>query len=190
MNIKCTDILFLKIISDILVCYVPDDLFCSVSGSVRPGSSFFRWFSDDPPPYPGKYSRTNVNYLPSYESAVEIVNQSGQTTDMGNDVVTIEPSHSLQDVNSDNNVIMFTVPEDTDTGLNPTQRPEPNNENRVEDPGESHAANLVDETCSENRINDNVENGPNVFEVTSSGSHVTMLGETSGEFSLRESQRI
>ena len=186
MNIKCTDILFLKIISDIQVCYVPDDLFCSVSGSVRPGSSFFRWFSDDPPPYPGKYSRTNVNYLPSYESAVGIVNQSGQTTDVGNDMVTIEPSHSLQDVNGDNNVIMFTVPEDTstDTGLNPTQRPEPNNENRVEDPGESHAANLVDETCSENRINDNVENGPNVFEVTSSGSHVTVLGETSGEFSL------
>ena len=159
-----------------------------MSGNVRPGSSFFRWFSDDPPPYPGKYSRTNVNYLPSYESAVGIVNQSGQTTDVGNDVVNIEPSQSLQDVNSDNNVIMFTVPEDNDTGSNPTQRPEPNNENRAEDPSEWHALNLVDETCSENRVNDNVENGHSVFEVTSSGSHVTVFDETSGEYSVRESE--
>ncbi|XP_061169210.1 uncharacterized protein LOC133178523 isoform X2 [Saccostrea echinata] len=29
-------------------------------------------FSDDPPPYPGKYSKTNINYLPSYDSAIKM----------------------------------------------------------------------------------------------------------------------
>lgn len=29
-------------------------------------------FIDDPPPYPGKYSKTNINYLPSYDSAIKM----------------------------------------------------------------------------------------------------------------------
>lgn len=29
-------------------------------------------FRDDPPPYPGKYSKTNINYLPSYDSALKM----------------------------------------------------------------------------------------------------------------------
>lgn len=29
-------------------------------------------FRDDPPPYPGKYSKTNINYLPSYDSAIKM----------------------------------------------------------------------------------------------------------------------
>lgn len=47
----------------------PNNNTCS---GIRPGPSFLNWLADEPPPYPGKYSRTNVNYLPSYESALDI----------------------------------------------------------------------------------------------------------------------
>ncbi|XP_022290256.2 uncharacterized protein LOC111101894 [Crassostrea virginica] len=34
-------------------------------------------YADDPPPYPGKLSRTNINYLPSYNSALQLSTLSG-----------------------------------------------------------------------------------------------------------------
>lgn len=49
----------------------------------RPVPSLAR-FTDDPPPYPGKYSKTNVNYLPSYDSAIKMAPelQIGNIDDM------------------------------------------------------------------------------------------------------------
>ncbi|XP_078331558.1 uncharacterized protein LOC111123957 isoform X3 [Crassostrea virginica] len=74
-----------------------------MNSDVRPGSSFFQRFSDDPPPYPGKYSRTNMNYLPSYESAIKIANELDQT------------ACGSQEMKDDCSVIMFTVQEDFNT---------------------------------------------------------------------------
>lgn len=76
--------------------------------NTRPGSSFLQWFRDEPPPYPGKYSRTNVNYLPSYMSAIEMEQerQRQETATMS------QPARDLPEVSSESSVIMFTAPED------------------------------------------------------------------------------
>lgn len=79
-----------------------------VLDNTRPGSSFLQWLRDEPPPYPGKYSRTNVNYLPSYLSAIEMEQerQRQETATMS------QPARDLPEVSSESSVIMFTAPED------------------------------------------------------------------------------
>lgn len=52
------------------VCHVP-----CVVGTAGGGSD--QTYADDPPPYPGKMSRTNINYLPSYNSALQMSSLSG-----------------------------------------------------------------------------------------------------------------
>lgn len=76
--------------------------------NTRPSSSFLQWLRDEPPPYPGKYSRTNVNYLPSYLSAIEMEQerQRQETATMS------QPARDLPEVSSESSVIMFTAPED------------------------------------------------------------------------------
>lgn len=83
-------------------------VFFLVSDNTRPGSSFLQWLRDEPPPYPGKYSRTNVNYLPSYLSAIEMEQerQRQETATMS------QPARDLPEVSSQSSVIMFTAPED------------------------------------------------------------------------------
>lgn len=83
-------------------------MFSLVSDNIRPSSSFLQWLRDEPPPYPGKYSRTNVNYLPSYLSAIEMEQerQRQETATMS------QPARDLPEVSSQSSVIMFTAPED------------------------------------------------------------------------------
>jgi hypothetical protein len=99
-----------------------------LSDDVRPGPSFLRWLSDDPPPYPGKYSRTNVNYLPSYESAIEIERERARETENNStrDVVqrALESAEVASTSGSDavpstsgSDVVVFTVAGGSDSSL-------------------------------------------------------------------------
>ncbi|XP_061169190.1 uncharacterized protein LOC133178513 [Saccostrea echinata] len=64
-------------------------------------------YDDPPPPYPGKYSKTNVNYLPSYDSAMKMeqdrraVNNLSEGT--GSAVFSISSESSAMDSSSANN---------------------------------------------------------------------------------------
>jgi hypothetical protein len=82
---------------------------------------------DDPPPYPGKYSKTNINYLPSYDSAVKMAPELRMCDDTGmalsiqylddsdgsdlNDISN-EEMQSLQEDPSYRNVCLSTAIED------------------------------------------------------------------------------
>lgn len=59
-------------------------------------------YADDPPPYPGKLSRTNINYLPSYNSALQMSSLSGGLTD--------ETSNRPESIRKDQNETYLTVP--------------------------------------------------------------------------------
>lgn len=83
----------------------------------RPGSSILQWLRDEPPPYPGKYSRTNVNYLPSYQSAIEI-EQERQRQERA---TLSQQVRDLPEVSSETSVIMFTAAEDGVISLKDSQ---------------------------------------------------------------------
>lgn len=77
--------------------------------------------SDDPPPYPGKYSKTNINYLPSYDSAIKMAPELRMCDNTGmtlstqfcdeNDTsdyndISNEETQNLQEDSSDRNVCL------------------------------------------------------------------------------------
>lgn len=70
------------------------------TGTASGGSD--QTYADDPPPYPGKMSRTNINYLPSYNSALQMSSlSSGQTE---------ETTNRPEGIRKDQNETSLTVP--------------------------------------------------------------------------------
>lgn len=59
-------------------------------------------YADDPPPYPGKMSRTNINYLPSYNSALQMSSLSGGQAE--------ETTNRPEGIRKDQNETSLTVP--------------------------------------------------------------------------------
>lgn len=70
------------------------------TGTASGGSD--QTYADDPPPYPGKMSRTNVNYLPSYNSALQMSSLSGGQTE--------ETTNRPEGIRKDQNETSLTVP--------------------------------------------------------------------------------
>lgn len=64
-------------------------------------------YDDPPPPYPGKYSKTNVNYLPSYDSAMKMEQERQAMNNLpestGSAVFSISSESSATFSNSANN---------------------------------------------------------------------------------------
>ncbi|XP_061169222.1 uncharacterized protein LOC133178535 [Saccostrea echinata] len=107
-----------SIISFIRTPRRPNNNTCS---GIRPGPSFLHWLADEPPPYPGKYSRTNVNYLPSYESAIEInrrlqwVRDAAEVARAKEEEVDQKALTSEVTSESGNDVVVFMVGGDLET---------------------------------------------------------------------------
>lgn len=64
-------------------------------------------YADDPPPYPGKLSRTNINYLPSYNSALQLSTLSGGI---------VETTNIPESPRTNQSTPTLTVPPVTDGG--------------------------------------------------------------------------
>lgn len=77
------------------VCHVP----CVVGTA---GGVSDQTYADDPPPYPGKMSRTNINYLPSYNSALQMSSLSGGQAE--------ETTNRPEGIRKDQNETSLTVP--------------------------------------------------------------------------------
>lgn len=86
-----------------------------VVGTASGGSD--QTYADDPPPYPGKMSRTNINYLPSYNSALQMSSlSSGQTE---------ETTNRPEGIRKDQNETSLTVPSVSANGSPIPQTEEP-----------------------------------------------------------------
>lgn len=71
-------------------------------GTGTAGSVSDQTYADDPPPYPGKMSRTNINYLPSYNSALQMSSLSGGQAE--------ETTNRPEGIRKDQNETSLTVP--------------------------------------------------------------------------------
>lgn len=71
-------------------------------GTGTAGGGSDQTYADDPPPYPGKMSRTNINYLPSYNSALQMSSLSGGQAE--------ETTNRPEGIRKDQNETSLTVP--------------------------------------------------------------------------------